>query len=240
MPILQANVNERAMRYTLALTAALSVVTGIASAFSGQPLVADGDTFMVGSQRVRLWGVDAPEGHQNCQDGAGRSYACGDEARAELVRLIGSRIVTCEARDIDPYGRTVGQCRVGDVDLGREMVSRGWAVDYTQFSHGAYAEAQADARANRRGIWSGTFQRPSDWRAQARASTTAAAPSYQSTAPAPSGCAIKGNISSAGARIYHVPGQMDYEATQINPNRGERWFCSPAEAQAAGWRPARR
>jgi hypothetical protein len=53
------------------------------------------------------------------------------------------------------------------------------------------------------------------------------------------GCNIKGNISyTTGERIYHVPGQTYYSATRINRN-GERWFCSEAEAQAAGWRRAK-
>lgn len=42
-----------------------------------------------------------------------------------------------------------------------------------------------------------------------------------------------------GERIYHVPGQPYYDATRINTAEGERWFCSEAEAQAAGWRKAR-
>jgi hypothetical protein len=51
-------------------------------------------------------------------------------------------------------------------------------------------------------------------------------------------CPIKGNISSE--HIYHVPGQRDYCKTVIDENKGERWFCSPQEAEAAGWRAARR
>jgi len=51
---------------------------------------------------------------------------------------------------------------------------------------------------------------------------------------------IKGNISTKNARIFHVPGQQDYEKTRINTAKGERWFCSAAEARAAGWRPAAR
>ena|SRR5690348_390373 len=53
-----------------------------------------------------------------------------------------------------------------------------------------------------------------------------------------SGCKIKGNISASGQRIYHVPGQPYYDATRIDVTRGERWFCSEAEARAAGWRKA--
>jgi hypothetical protein len=51
-----------------------------------------------------------------------------------------------------------------------------------------------------------------------------------------SGCDIKGNINSKGERIYHPPGGRSYANTVIDPARGERWFCSEAEAQAAGWR----
>jgi hypothetical protein len=58
--------------------------------------------------------------------------------------------------------------------------------------------------------------------------------------PDPS-CAIKGNISqSSGEKIYHVPGQRNYDDTEISPEFGERWFCTPAEAEAAGWRAAKR
>jgi hypothetical protein len=50
-------------------------------------------------------------------------------------------------------------------------------------------------------------------------------------------CDIKGNISGhTGERIYHVPGQRYYGDTVVNPLFGERWFCSEAEARAAGWR----
>lgn len=52
-------------------------------------------------------------------------------------------------------------------------------------------------------------------------------------------CAIKGNVSSKGERIYHVPGSRSYAATKIDQRKGERWFCTEAEAQAAGWRTPR-
>lgn len=54
-------------------------------------------------------------------------------------------------------------------------------------------------------------------------------------------CNIKGNISiNSGAKIYHVPGQENYTATIIRTEYGERWFCSEADARAAGWRKAGR
>lgn len=54
-------------------------------------------------------------------------------------------------------------------------------------------------------------------------------------------CMVKGNISiSSGNRLYHVPGMEDYEGTEIDLGKGERWFCTEAEAIAAGWSRAPR
>lgn len=49
-------------------------------------------------------------------------------------------------------------------------------------------------------------------------------------------CLIKGNINSSGDKIYHVPGSASYSRTKIDKSKGERWFCTTAEAEAAGWR----
>ncbi|XGV86707.1 MAG: hypothetical protein ACAF42_14300 [Limnothrix sp. BL-A-16] len=75
---------------------------------------------------------------------------------------------------------------------------------------------------------------------------TQSAPSSRSTTPPDPNCPIKGNISqttdgqSTGRRLYHLPGMRDYERTVIDLSRGERWFCSEAEAIAAGWAKAPR
>jgi hypothetical protein len=71
--------------------------------------------------------------------------------------------------------------------------------------------------------------------------TGASLPDFRSIIASPHAgeaeCLIKGNISqTTGDRIYHVPGQKYYEATQIDPSAGERWFCSEDEAKRAGWR----
>ena len=66
-----------------------------------------------------------------------------------------------------------------------------------------------------------------------------ARPQNIAAAVASNGCLIKGNVSfNTGERIYHVPGQHYYNDTIITPAKGERWFCSEAEAIAAGWRRA--
>jgi endonuclease YncB( thermonuclease family) len=53
-------------------------------------------------------------------------------------------------------------------------------------------------------------------------------------------CNIKGNVNSAGDKIYHLPGGSLYERTQINTDEGDRWFCTGKEAEGAGFRAARR
>jgi hypothetical protein len=43
------------------------------------------------------------------------------------------------------------------------MVSQGWALAYSRYSRDYFDEELA-ARANRRGVWRGTFMRPWLWR----------------------------------------------------------------------------
>ncbi len=51
-------------------------------------------------------------------------------------------------------------------------------------------------------------------------------------------CQVKGDITPAGERVYHLPGGPAYDLVWISAERGERWFCSAAEAEGAGWRAA--
>jgi hypothetical protein len=102
----------------------------------------------------------------------------------------------------------------------RERALPGAAVPSRDYARETAADCLAAVRASRQ-----------------RRRSEAAAP-----APMPTrerGCDIKGNVNSKGARIYHVPGGEHYAETRIDAARGERWFCSEAEAQAAGWRAAR-
>ena len=39
-------------------------------------------------------------------------------------------------------------------------------------------------------------------------------------------------------RIYNVPVNASYGRTRIDEAKGERWFSTPEEAEAAGWRRA--
>ena len=127
-------------------------------------------------------------------------------------------------------------CSAGGVDVGREMVAQGMAWAFLKFSD-AYAGVQAQAQAERRGIWQGPAQptwefRAQEWSAAARKEPPATAKNSGGD------CVIKGNISGNG-KIYHMPWSKWYAKTKIDTSRGERWFCDEAEAQRAGWRAAR-
>ena len=205
---------------------------------SGRAEITDGDSLEIGSTRLRLFGVDAPEGRQSCTR-RGREWACGDEAARKLRSLTGDRTVSCTRRDVDEYGRIVAVCRAGTVDLGAEMVRSGLAVAYRRYSNDYAAEENA-ARAAKRGLWSGEFERPEDWRRDQRSeSSPTSSVDERPTSPRRDGCYIKGNINGDGDRIYHTPESPSYRNTEIDERRGERWFCTEAEARAAGWRAPR-
>jgi endonuclease YncB( thermonuclease family) len=208
----------------------------MSAAIKGRASIIDGDTLDIGGQRIRLHGIDAPESGQSCRDGTGRDYRCGQRATLALSDKIGGQIISCERRDIDRYNRIVAVCRLAGEDLNGWLVSEGWAVAYRRYS-GDYIGAEETAKSANRGVWAGTFTAPDEWRHRTE---TALAKAQSSKTAQPISCAIKGNISSSGERIYHVPGGDYYDVTHINPAKGERMFCTEAEAIVAGWRRSKR
>lgn len=220
----------------------------IAQEIIGRASVIDGDTIEIAGESIRLNGIDVPERAQPCQDAGGKSYRCGAVTANTLDQYLSqSRPTRCVFVERDRYGRFVGDCfRADGVNVAAWLVRNGLALDWPRYSQGAYAREEAAAKADRIGLWAGSFQPPWEWRAKQRQQEPAAqvAPligqGAAGAAREAGGCDIKGNISRKGERIYHVPGQRDYGKTVISPSKGERWFCSEEEARAAGWRRARR
>lgn len=204
---------------------------------SGRAEITDGDSFEIGSTSIRLFGIDAPEGRQSCTRG-GRDWACGNEAARQLRSLIGDRTVTCVRRAVDDYGRVVGVCRSGSVDLAAEMARSGFATAYRRYSSD-YVDEENEAKAARRGIWAGEFTSPEAYRRDDAPARRGRGNEQQAARSSRNGCDVKGNINGDGERIYHAPGSSSYDDTSIDESRGERWFCSEAEARAAGWRAPR-
>jgi endonuclease YncB( thermonuclease family) len=192
--------------------------------------ITDGDSIVIAGERIRLHGIDAPEARQSCLRATGTPWPCGTWATAQLREITSGAQLNCQRLDTDRFGRTIARCQANGRDVGAEMVARGAAVAFVRYSAEYLAQEQA-AKAAQQGLWAGRFERPEDWR---RATRTAEVQEIADTS-----CAIKGNISGNG-RIYHLPGQNDYDRTVIRESQGERWFCSEQDAQQAGWRRARR
>jgi endonuclease YncB( thermonuclease family) len=228
----------------------LSIITAAnADELVGTVRVVDGDTLVMGEKHVRLEGIDAPETDQVCLDRSGERWSCGISARDRLAEHIGSHEVTCFDKGNDRYGRALAICSSIGEDLNGWMVREGLALAYVKYSK-AYIADEAAARAAQRGMWSGSFISPWDYRHRNKETvilgtvsvpiscqakllapvSSAGAPSYE--------CTIKGNVNRKRERIYHLPGQLNYSHTSMDKGLGERWFCTEAEAEAAGWRKA--
>ena len=128
-------------------------------------------------------------------------------------------------RDTDRYGRLVAVCFADGQDINKQIVIDGFALDYRRYSRD-YIAAERNVRRDKAGMWQGTFVKPWDWRRGDR---------LPETKEQNGKCLIKGNISSSG-KIYRTPSSPWYDKTQINTAKGERWFCTEAEAAEAGWR----
>jgi endonuclease YncB( thermonuclease family) len=207
----------------------------------GRATVVDGDTIEIAGQRIGLFGIDAPEDDQTCV--AEAQWRCGEQAAFALSTFIGAHWVHCAERDRDQNQRIVAVCRLSGPqgpDLNAMMVSEGWALAYREHS-ADYVRDEQDARERRVGVWRGSILPPWDWRVMQQGKERAASARAASLASgASSNCRIKGNVGAKGERIYHVPGGAFYSSAQVNAAKGERWFCSEAEAVAAGWRRSQR
>lgn len=192
--------------------------------------IADGDTLTLlvddTTYRIRLAEIDAPEGGQ----------AWGNRARQALADKVFRQQVRVSVVDIDQYGRQVGKVWLQDRDINRELISEGHAWVYRKYlTDRSLLENEAAAKASASGLWSQSEAVPPwQWRHNGQLQSTTRQPA--GTSAEDGNCRIKGNISSNGQKIYHVPGQRYYPQTQISESRGERWFCSEGQARKAGWR----
>jgi endonuclease YncB( thermonuclease family) len=197
------------------------------NSLSGFARVIDGDTIEVAGHHVRLEGIDAPETAQTCGASGSGTWACGKAAAEALEKLLGAQTVTCDRRGLDKYGSTLGVCFVAGRDVNAQMVREGFAWAFVKYAT-SYVQEEAEARAMHVGIWQGEAELAWEFRAHRWAGVEQSAPN---------GCVIKGNVTAHG-RIYHMPWSPWYDRVKIDEAKGKRWFCTEAEALAAGWRPA--
>ncbi|MDP2675839.1 MAG: thermonuclease family protein [Dehalococcoidia bacterium] len=195
--------------------------------------VVDGDTIdvLIGGEKMRLRyiGVDTPETVD-----PRRPVGCfGKEASTRNRELVEGKTVGLEkdVSETDRYGRLLRYVWLDGGMVNVRLVEEGYATASTfppDVRHAdLFASLQAQARDQGRGLWG--------------ACATPEAPSPTAAAAACDQPLIKGNISLAtGENIYHVPGGYYYDDTVIDEAKGERWFCTEAQAVAAGWRKSKR
>lgn len=198
----------------------------------GRLSVVDGDTVDIHrsfgrTTRLRLIGIDAVETDQSCTTEQGAVFACGAWVTEQVRALYQGERARCSDEGLDRYGRTLSTCWVGGENINAALVASGLARTYREDT--TYATEEKAAQLFVRGLWAMRMEDPAVHRLTR----------IQGRHAPEVGCTIKGNISANG-RIYHMESDHSYDRTGIRPERGERWFCTEAEARAAGWRPARR
>lgn len=140
--------------FCLALLPLMAASSALAQVQSGVvSRVIDGDTVWLKTAsgrkplKVRIAGIDAPE---ICQTGG---MASRDALRR---RLLGQAVtmVHVSSRRHDDYGRLLAKIELHGEDMGRWMVSSGYAWSY-HFRHdaGPYAAEQERAKATGRGLF---------------------------------------------------------------------------------------
>lgn len=183
---------------------------------------------------MRYIGIDTPETVD-----PRRPVGCfGAEASARNRELVEGKTVGLEkdVSETDGFGRLLRYVWVGGDMANETLVRDGYALAATYPPDVGYAELfaslQMEAREAGRGLWGPACESGAATVTPVASPGAGACEFSGTTEPV-----IKGNISvSSSEKIYHVPGGAYYDETVIDESRGERRFCTEAEAIAAGWR----
>ncbi|MEK7513910.1 MAG: thermonuclease family protein [Patescibacteria group bacterium] len=173
--------------------------------------VIDGDTFdLKNGTRVRLLDVESPE-----------IGLCGsEEAKRRLEELVLGKFVTVKELTFEEFNRQNGLVYQGSKLINEVMIRDGWGrLHYNPNSKREDLKAAyKEARENQRGIFG---------------------MDCIDAEPVDPNCRIKGNIDEdKQKKSYHLSNCRDYNRVTIDRDRGEDYYCSEKEAQAAGFTKA--
>ena len=138
----------------VALAAALSWVPALAQDVVGTATALQADQIVIGSGRISLYGIDAPDPDQDRECTLeGRLFGCYSNAKRALEILVDRGPVTCAPTgDTNYVGFPYSICTTNDEDIGRELVRQGWALAFRPQSD-MYVEDEEAARAAGLGLW---------------------------------------------------------------------------------------
>lgn len=218
--------------------------------------VIDGDTFEAKvdgkTERIRLIGINTPEIH-------GKIEKYGKEASNYTKKQLEGKKVYLEldVQHRDKYGRLLAYVwmsqptKIDDRTIREQMFNarlllNGYAEQMTIPPNVKYADKFTvyvrEAREAKRGLWATTSSNQTPKQTQSpkqnQKQTQSSKPRYVKGSGGyncPPGYPVKGNINSKGEKIYHVPGGQFYDRT-----KPEYCFCTPADAEAAGFRASKR
>lgn len=211
--------------------------------------VVDGDTIVINynnkEEKVRLIGIDTPESVHPDQS---KNTHCGKIASDfTKSKLEGKKIeLELDVQERDKYGRILAYVWLDGVMFNKTLLTEGMAQVSTYAPNVKYAdefiELQRQARENNVGLWGMNCDVKPDPKPEPTPNNGYDPNNPKDglrVSPYPDR-QIKGNISSSGEKIYHIPGQRNYKDTVIDESKGERWFATEEEAVNAGWRKAKR
>ena len=142
---------------------------------SGSAVVTDGDTIKINNNKIRLFGIDAPEKKQLCEKifltisfiSFKKKYPCGEISTEKLKKLINKNIIKCHVKGKDRYQRKLAICFRNKLNINSWLVRNGYAVSYQKYSK-KYLSEEIEAKNDKKGIWQGKFEMPWDWRKNAK------------------------------------------------------------------------
>ena len=179
--------------------------------------VVDGDTIKLEDGRtIRYLGVDTPEEKQ-----------CFSQEAETLNResvLNKSVRVEMDINEMDRFGRYLAYIYVQgeggeEIFVNQYLIGQGAGEFFLDTVNLRYQDilikTAEQSHQEKKGLW-------------------------RACAPDPEiGCLVKGNYDISGHRWYHLPSFRHYDLTVVNLENGDRWFCSEAEAQTAGFKRSR-